>query len=171
MGCARQAGEFAAASIVGAFSRAITGLRHSRAVVSPSTLRHRSGSTPHDLTAVDRRSNSHQPLSRRSTSNARARARPPIFPPSHRKRRAETHRQHANRRTHRQNDRTNHFNPNSLSQPRRPNPHSARGTAVTYSTAISCLGAFRSPAASARAYSPHAGDRKPAQKQKSHRDR
>jgi hypothetical protein len=38
-------------------------LRPSRAVVSRSTLRHRSGSTPHDLTAVDRRSYWHQPLS------------------------------------------------------------------------------------------------------------
>ena len=83
-------------------------------------------------------------------------------PPSHRKRRAAMHRQHANRRTHRQNDRTNRFNPNSLSQPRRPNPHSARSTAVTCSTAISCLGAFRTPAASVRDSLINAGVRKPA---------
>jgi hypothetical protein len=37
--------------------------RPSRAIVSPSTLRHRSESTRHDLTAAGRRSYSHQPLS------------------------------------------------------------------------------------------------------------
>jgi hypothetical protein len=74
------------------------------------------------------------------------------------------HRRHANRRTPRQNDRTNRFNPNSLSQPPRPNPHSARGTAVTCSTAISCLGAFRTPAASVRDSLINAGVRKPAHK-------
>ena len=45
--------------------------------------------------------------------------------------------------------RPNRFNPNSSSQPPRPNPHSARGTAAAPPTAISCLGAFWSPAASA----------------------
>ena len=91
---------------------------------------------------------------RRSTGNARARARPPIFVRPHAANvAAATRRRLANRRTHRQNDRPNRFNPNSSSQPPRPNPHSARGTAVTCSTAISCLGAFRTPAASAAARS------------------
>jgi hypothetical protein len=49
----------------------------------------------------------------------------------------------------RPNNRTNRFNPNSSSQPPAPNPHSTLGTAAASPTAISCLGAFWSPAASA----------------------
>jgi hypothetical protein len=44
------------------------------------------------------------------------------------------------------------------------NPHSARGTASALPpAAISCLGAFRTPAAAARGKRRHAGVRKPAQ--------
>ena len=89
---------------------------------------------------------------RRSTGNARARAKPQICPPLHRKRRRATPPPARQSRTHQQSDRPNRFNPNSTSQPPRPNPHSARGTAAASPTAISCLGAFRSPAASARPY-------------------
>ena len=45
----------------------------------------------------------------------------------------------------------------------RPNPHSARGTVGAPHPAISCLGAFRTPAAAARGWSRHSGVRKPAQ--------
>ena len=103
------------------------------------------------------------PSRRRSTGNARARAKPLYCPSSRCKRRRATRRRPANRRTHRQNDCPNHFNPNSSSQPPRPNPHSTRGTAVTCSTAISCLGAFRTPPASARDSPINTGVRKPAQ--------
>ena len=47
----------------------------------------------------------------------------------------------------------------------RPNPHSARGTAGALPpAAISCLGAFRTPAVGTRAEFNHAGVRKPAHK-------
>ena len=42
------------------------------------------------------------------------------------------------------------FGPTSSSPTPRPNPHSARGTAGAPLPAISCLGAFRTPAATAR---------------------
>ena len=87
-----------------------------------------------------------------------------LCPPSRRKRRRATRRRRANCRNHRQNDCPNHFNPNSSSQPPRPNPHSTRGTAVTCSTAISCLGAFRTPPASARDSPINTGVRKPGHK-------
>ncbi|HVT28538.1 MAG TPA: hypothetical protein VHE81_11045 [Lacipirellulaceae bacterium] len=42
------------------------------------------------------------------------------------------------------------FSPDLSSQPSLPNRHSTRGTAAASPTAISCLGAFPSPVASAR---------------------
>jgi hypothetical protein len=47
-------------------------------------------------------------------------------------------------------DRVDHFDPISSSPTPRPNPHSARCTATAPLSAISCLGAFRTPAARAR---------------------
>ena len=106
--------------------------------------------TPSPL--IDDRTRTNRSL-RRSTDNARARAKPLSL---------SARRRPANRRIHRQNDCPNHFNPNSSSQPPRPNPHSTRGTAVTCSTAISCLGAFRTPPASVRDSPINTGVRKPA---------
>jgi uncharacterized iron-regulated membrane protein len=109
-------------------ARGTASSRPSRAAVSPSTLRQRSGSIPHDAITVDPRLSSHQPL-----SQALDRQRPPSrqtanFVRPHTANVAATRRRSANRRTHRQNHRPNHFNPNSLIQAPRPNPHSARGT-------------------------------------------
>ena len=49
-----------------------------------------------------------------------------------------------------QADRGNRFSPTSASPNPRRNPHSARGNLYPQPTAISCLGAFRTPAAGAR---------------------
>jgi len=62
-------------------------------------------------------------LDQRPVSGSKGTARQPrTFP--------EPRRRSADRRTHRQNHRPNHFNPNSLIQAPRPNPHSTRGTAT-----------------------------------------
>ena len=60
-----------------------------------------------------------------------------------------------------QADRGNPYNPASASPNPRQNPHSARGTAGAPLPAISCLGAFWTPAARARGRVRHAGVQKP----------
>ena len=70
----------------------------------------------------------------------------------------------------RQTDRSNRRDHRSCCLTPRPNPHSARGTRrlrhrCCSPPAISCLGAFRTPAAGARGWSRHPGVRKPAHRQ------
>jgi hypothetical protein len=60
------------------------------------------------------------------------------------------------------------YNPASASPKPRHNPHNARGTAATPS-AISCLGAFWTPDATARGSVRHAGVQKPAQQRTNER--
>ena len=59
---------------------------------------------------------------------------------------------HTDKRTHasRQIHRANRYGPSSAPRLSSPNPHRARHTAAEPPTAISCLGAFPTPAASAR---------------------
>src|SRR5712675_2229438 len=56
-----------------------------------------------------------------------------------------------------------HLDPTSSNLTPRPNPHRARGADGAHSPAISCLGAFPTPAARAREGLATAGVRKPAQ--------
>src|SRR5258707_5773192 len=58
------------------------------------------------------------------------------------------------------------LDPTSSNLTPRPNPHRARGTDGALLPAISCLGAFPTPAARAREGLATAGVRKPAQDQK-----
>ena len=113
----------------------------SRVVANPSTLRQRSGSTPHDAVTLDQRLY-RASLSQRSTGNACARAKPPILPadpPQTSPRNAPLASQSPYSP---RSDRSNRFYPESLTQSPRLNPQSARGTAAASPTAISCLGAF-----------------------------